>query len=190
MNAPKETTGLVTGKRSPGRKRGIATDVLGLIIAVVVVTASVHDNAFGIALPDKVAATAPTVTKGWVDAGFKQAVVEHGARLGIDVENVQRKPGARGFTPEPKGGWWSRRSAPSCSTADSCGDYETRPADGLRARDVCRALGLGTEPRHTEGMRAKLKCLVNRGILTEPEPEPGLFTLTPPAPTTPETDSS
>jgi hypothetical protein len=34
-------------------------------------------------------------------------------------------------------------------------------------------------------MRAKLKCLVNRGILTEAEP--GLFTL-PPTPTTPDTD--
>ncbi|MFD7827386.1 IS5 family transposase [Kitasatospora sp. NPDC059803] len=101
-NAPKDTTGLDAGKRSPGRKRGIATDVLGLIIAVVVVAASVHDNAIGITLLDKVAASAPTVTKAWVDAGFKNAVVEHGARLGIDVEVVQRAPGTRGFTPEPK----------------------------------------------------------------------------------------
>jgi hypothetical protein len=53
--------------------------------------------------------------------------------------------------------------------------------------DVCHTLGLGTEPRHTEGIRAKLKRLVNRGILTEPEP--GLFTLTQPPPATPETDS-
>ncbi|MFI6495362.1 hypothetical protein [Streptomyces sp. NPDC050564] len=45
--------------------------------------------------------------------------------------------------------------------------------EGLRAKDVCRALGLGTEPRHTENTRAKLKRLVNRGILAEPEP--GLF---------------
>ncbi len=101
-NAPKETTGLDAGKKSPGRKRGIATDVLGLIIAVVVVAASVHDNAIGITLLDKVAASAPTVTKAWVDAGFKNAVVAHGARLGIDVEVVQREPGTRGFTPEPK----------------------------------------------------------------------------------------
>ncbi|MFF2133522.1 hypothetical protein ACFVW1_51030 [Streptomyces olivochromogenes] len=47
--------------------------------------------------------------------------------------------------------------------------------DGLRAKDVCHTLGTGTEPRHTEGMRAKLKRLVSRGILTEPEP--GLFTM-------------
>ncbi|MFI9810208.1 hypothetical protein ACIHEJ_38985 [Streptomyces sp. NPDC052301] len=29
--------------------------------------------------------------------------------------------------------------------------------DGLRAREVCRTLGIGSEPRHTEGMRAMLK---------------------------------
>ncbi|GAB2722601.1 IS5-like element ISSco3 family transposase [Kitasatospora kifunensis] len=101
-NAPKETTGLDLGKKSPGRKRGIATDVLGLIIAAVVVAASVHDNTIGISLLDKVVHAAPMVTKAWVDAGFKNAVLEHGAALGIDVEIVQREPGARGFTPEPK----------------------------------------------------------------------------------------
>ena len=50
---------------------------------------------------------------------------------------------------------------------------------GLRAKAVCEALGSGTENRHVEGARAKLKRLVNRGILTEPEP--GLFTLPRPA---------
>ncbi|MFB7667623.1 hypothetical protein ACFC1R_27460 [Kitasatospora sp. NPDC056138] len=60
--------------------------------------------------------------------------------------------------------------------------------DGLRAKDVCQALGLGTEPKHTEGIRAKLKRLVTRGILTEPEP--GLFTLTKLTPGTPEGNSS
>ncbi|MDH6145807.1 hypothetical protein P3T35_007868 [Kitasatospora sp. GP30] len=48
-------------------------------------------------------------------------------------------------------------------------------AEGLRAKDICEALGAGTEPRHIEGIRAKLKRLVSRGLLSEPEP--GLFTL-------------
>ncbi|WP_158673761.1 hypothetical protein [Streptomyces klenkii] len=39
-NAPAETTGLDPGKRSPGRKRGFTTDVIGLFIAVIVVAAS------------------------------------------------------------------------------------------------------------------------------------------------------
>jgi hypothetical protein len=41
---------------------------------------------------------------------------------------------------------------------------------------ICLALGIGTEPKDTEGIRAKLKRLVNRQILTESQP--GLFTLT------------
>ena len=32
----------------------------------------------------------------------------------------------------------------------------------LRAKDVCLAIGIGTEPKHTEGIRAKLKRLVIR----------------------------
>jgi polyhydroxyalkanoate synthesis regulator phasin len=49
---------------------------------------------------------------------------------------------------------------------------------GLRAKDICHALGVGTTANHTERLRAKLKRLVARGVLTEPEP--GLFTLAQP----------
>ncbi|MGW3246518.1 hypothetical protein [Streptomyces sp. NPDC001070] len=40
----------------------------------------------------------------------------------------------------------------------------------LRARDLCEALNLGFEPKRIEGVRAKLKRLVGRGILAETEP--------------------
>lgn len=53
-------------------------DVIGLIIAVVVVAASAHDNAIGMALLSKVAATG-MVSKALVDQGFKTSLVEHGA---------------------------------------------------------------------------------------------------------------
>ncbi|WP_329081494.1 MULTISPECIES: hypothetical protein [unclassified Streptosporangium] len=43
----------------------------------------------------------------------------------------------------------------------------TRTDGGLRAKDLCRALNVGDRPRHVEGMRAKLKRLVGRDILTE-----------------------
>jgi len=49
-------------------------------------------------------------------------------------------------------------------------------AHPLRAKDICVALGTGTAAKHTESLRAKLKRLVTRGVLAEPEP--GLFTLT------------
>ena len=73
VNVPAVTTGKDANKKVPGRKRGLAVDVLGLIIAVVVVAASVHDNAIGTALLDKVAAKTPTVAKAWVDQGFKKS---------------------------------------------------------------------------------------------------------------------
>jgi transposase len=101
-NVPAATTGLDVGKKTPGRKRGIATDVIGLIIAVVVVAASVHDNVIGNALLDKVAAHNPSVVKAWVDAGFKDDVAIHGALLGIDVEVVRRNPADSGFVPQAK----------------------------------------------------------------------------------------
>jgi polyhydroxyalkanoate synthesis regulator phasin len=49
----------------------------------------------------------------------------------------------------------------------------------LRAKDICRALGIGTTANHTESLRAKLKRLVTRGVLTEDQP--GLFALAPTA---------
>jgi transposase len=89
-------------REKPGRKRGLAVDALGLIIAVVVTAASVTDNAIGIKLLDRVAEHSPTVTVAWVDAGFKQDVGVHGAVLGIDVEVVKRTDTQPGFVPVKK----------------------------------------------------------------------------------------
>jgi hypothetical protein len=50
-------------------------------------------------LLDKVAAHTPTVTKAWVDSGFKDDVAIHGAVLGIDVEQVKRSDTTPGFVP-------------------------------------------------------------------------------------------
>ena len=101
VNVPAATTGRDASKKVPGRKHGIAIDIIGLIVAVVVLAAGAHDNQIGTALLSRVAATTPTVRKALVDQGFKQSVVEHGAGLGIDVEIVQRNPADRGFVPQP-----------------------------------------------------------------------------------------
>ena len=99
---PAATTGRDANKKVPGRKRGLAVDVLGLVIAVVVLAASVHDNAFGTVLLDKVAADTDTVTKALVDQRFKKTVVEHGKQVGIEVEVVARNPADVGFVPQSK----------------------------------------------------------------------------------------
>jgi transposase len=86
----------------PGRKRCLALDVLGLVVAVVVLAASAHENTAGIALLGRVAAHAGTVSKALVDQGFKSSVVSYGATVGIDVQVVERNPADRGLVPQPK----------------------------------------------------------------------------------------
>ncbi|WP_036373368.1 hypothetical protein [Micromonospora sp. ATCC 39149] len=48
---------------------------------------------------------------------------------------------------------------------------------GMRAKDICLALGVEPIPKHVESARAKLKRMVKHHILTEHQP--GVFTLTP-----------
>ncbi|GIG63566.1 DDE transposase [Longispora fulva] len=98
-HVPASATGKDAGKKVPGRKRGLAVDVLGLIIAVVVVAASATDNTIGVRLLDQVVKHTPTVTKAWVDSGFKDDVAIHGALHGIDVEVVKRRDQQPGFVP-------------------------------------------------------------------------------------------
>ncbi|MEV5012738.1 IS5 family transposase [Streptomyces sp. NPDC055692] len=90
--------------------------------------ASVQDSVAGAQLVDQVAAAHPTIRRVWVDGGYRRNLVEYAARLGIDMEIVQRTPGTRGFAPLPKRwtvertyGWlmFHRRLAR---------DYETLPA--------------------------------------------------------------
>ena len=97
-NVPAATQGTDPGKKIVGRKRGIITDTLGLLLAVIVTAASVSDNLIGMDLLDRATAVHPTLTKTWVDAGFKNRVVEHGAHLGVDVEIVTKDPQVKGFS--------------------------------------------------------------------------------------------
>lgn len=102
---PRTTTGLDANKKVSGRERGLAVDVLGLIIGVVVMAASAHDNAAGIALLDQAAERCGMrLEKALVDQGFKEAVIVHGALLDIGVEVVRRNPAdqGKGFVRQPK----------------------------------------------------------------------------------------
>lgn len=77
-NASLASQGIDAGKKIVGRKRGIVTDTLGLLLAVIVTAASASDNTIGINLIDQAKAIHPALTKTWVDAGFKNRVIEHG----------------------------------------------------------------------------------------------------------------
>ena len=102
VNVPESSQGIDAGKKIKGRKRHIATDVLGLLLAVLVSAASVHDTVAGREMVDLLATQRPDVTKVWVDSGYKRGVVDRGAVHGIDVEVVVKDPDQRGFKPQPK----------------------------------------------------------------------------------------
>ena len=74
VNPPTATQGTDAAKKIVGRKRGILTDTIGLILAVTVTAASLSENAVGIQLLDQAKKTYPTISKSWVDTGFKNAV--------------------------------------------------------------------------------------------------------------------
>jgi transposase len=125
---PASTTGKDAGKRVPGRKRGLAVDVLGLVVAVVALAASAHENTAGIALLDRVAAQAGTVRTALVDQGFKNAVAAHGATLGIDVQTVERNPADKGFVPQPRRWVAEQTYGTLVLHRRLVRDYEHRPA--------------------------------------------------------------
>ncbi|MFD9397181.1 IS5 family transposase [Streptomyces sp. NPDC060000] len=127
-NVPLTSQGTDAAKKIVGRKRGILTDTIGLLLAVTVTAASLSENAVGIRLLDHAKKTYPTISKSWVDTGFKNALVEYGANLGIDVEVVNRNPGVRGFH-VVKRRWVVERSIGWIMTHRRLArDYETLPA--------------------------------------------------------------
>lgn len=100
-NVPVRDQGVDTNKKIVGRKRNVVIDTTGLLLTVLVSAASIQDSAAGETLLDRIAATYPTLRKDWADRGYREYLVDHAARLGIDLEIVRSTPGTRGFTVQP-----------------------------------------------------------------------------------------
>lgn len=108
---PADTAGRDANKKVPGRKRGLAVDVLGLVIAVVVLAASVHDNAFGTALLDKVAASAGgAVAKALWTGSSRRPSWTTGSRSASRSKSSSATRPTPDSSPSPSGGSWSRRT--------------------------------------------------------------------------------
>ncbi|OKI46872.1 transposase [Streptomyces sp. TSRI0281] len=105
----------------------MATDTLGLLLAVLVTAAGVQDSAAGTALLDRVAADHPGIRKVWVDGGYRQHLVEQASTRGIDMEITARKPGTRGFTPIAKRWAVERTYGRLTLHRRLARDYETLP---------------------------------------------------------------
>ncbi|ANZ13822.1 insertion element transposase [Streptomyces noursei ATCC 11455] len=119
--------GIDPAKKIIGRKRHIVTDTLGLLLAVTVTAASVHDSAAGTQLLTQVRQRHPTITKAWADNGYKTKAVEQAANLGIDLEIVQRDPTTRGFHVQPRRWVIERTLGWLMHHRRLARDYETHP---------------------------------------------------------------
>jgi transposase len=71
----KDSRGYDAGKKTEGRKRHIAVDVMGLILCIVVTAASVQDRDGARPLLWKLAAACRTVTMIWADGGYAGKLV-------------------------------------------------------------------------------------------------------------------
>ena len=100
-NVAETSQGIDAGKKIKGRKRHIATDALGLLLVAIVTAASVQDSAGGHQVLDQLADRHPRISKVWVDGGYNNTVIRHGARNNMHVEVIKR-PTSKGFHVLPR----------------------------------------------------------------------------------------
>ena len=86
----KKTKGYDAGKKINGRKTFGIVDTLGLLMAVVVVAASISDNVGGITVADRARDRSARFAKLWCDSGFKRTFIEHCRNHHVGVEVVNR----------------------------------------------------------------------------------------------------
>ncbi len=84
------TRGYDAGKKISGRKTFGVVDTLGLLIAIVVATASTSDNTGGIAVFNKARTKTRRLAKLWCDSGFKKTFIAHCRQRHVSAEVVNR----------------------------------------------------------------------------------------------------
>ena len=125
---PASSRGWDNAKKLGGRKRHIATDCLGLLLAVVVTAASVQDRDGAHSLLALVRERFSTITLAWADGGYAGRLVVWAAQvLHLVVTVVKRAEGTTGFVVLPRR-WVVERTFAWISKHRRCvRDYETLP---------------------------------------------------------------
>jgi putative transposase len=90
--------GYDAGKKVNGIKRHVLVDTLGLILKVIVLTASIQDRDGAHNLLEKIKSGLPRLQKIWADGGYAGALVEWVQQhCGWVLEIVKRSDIAKGF---------------------------------------------------------------------------------------------
>ena len=125
---PARSRGYDAGKRVNGRKRHLAVDTSGLLLAVVVTIAGLQDRDGACPLLAALRARFSTITLVWADGGYAGRLVAWArAVLGFAVTIVKRTDDLTGFRVIPRR-WVGERTLAWISKHRRCvRDYETLP---------------------------------------------------------------
>jgi putative transposase len=110
-----------------GRKRHLLVDTLGLPLACYVTPADVHDTVGARKVLGRLAFFVPRLKRIWADSAYRgQELADWCKRQGDgwDLEVVERAPGTRGFTVQPRRWVVERSSAWLVRNRRLAKDYE------------------------------------------------------------------
>lgn len=99
--------GFDMGKKTTGRKRHLVVDTLGLLLVVMVTSATVQDRPGGRTILARLAARLPTIGLVWADGGYANKIdssllIWAKDKLGLLVEIVKRNDDVKGFQVLPR----------------------------------------------------------------------------------------
>ncbi len=122
------SAGYDAGKKTKGRKRYIAVDILGLLLVVVVTAANIQDRDGAHRLLAALRARFSTVTHIWADGGYAGRLLPWAKQvLALTVEIVKRTDNTAGFLVLPRR-WVIERTFGWITKHRRCvRDYETLP---------------------------------------------------------------
>ncbi len=125
---PSSTAGYDAGKKTKGRKRHIATDTGGLLLAVIVTAANVQDRDGAHRVLAALRERVSTVRHVWADGGYAGRLVTWATTvLSLTVQIVKRTDKAAGFVVLPRR-WVVERTFGWINKHRRCvRDYETLP---------------------------------------------------------------
>jgi transposase len=125
---PGRTRGYDAGKKINGRKRHIAVDTGGLLLAVVVTIAGIQDRDAAHRLLTALTGRFSTISMVWADGGYAGRLVIWACKiLSLSVEVVKRTDDVKGFKVLPRR-WVVERTFAWISKFRRCvRDYETLP---------------------------------------------------------------